>query len=40
MPNSKIKLITAWALIHKEDLMANWELAKDSEKLYDINPLN
>lgn len=40
MPNSKIKLITAWTLIHKEDLMANWELAKDSEKLYNINPLN
>ena len=40
MPNSKIKLITAWALIHREDLMANWELAKDNEKLYNINPLN
>lgn len=40
MPNSKIKLITAWTLIHIEDLMANWELAKESEKLYNINPLN
>ncbi len=40
MPNSKIKLISAWALIHKEDLMANWKLAKDNESLYNINPLN
>lgn len=40
MPNSKMKLISAWALIHKEDLMANWKLAKDSESLYNINPLN
>ena len=40
MPNSKTKLISAWTLIHKEDLMANWKLAKDSESLYNINPLN
>lgn len=40
MPNSKMKLISAWALIHKEDLMANWKLAKDNESLYNINPLN
>lgn len=40
MPNSKIKLISAWALIHKEDLMANWRLAKNSENLYNINPLS
>lgn len=40
MPNSKTKLISAWALIHKEDLIANWKLAKDNERLYDINPLN
>lgn len=40
MPKSKIKLISAWALIHKEDLIANWKLAEDNEKLYNINPLN
>ena len=40
MPKSKEKLITAWALIHKDELMANWQLAKNSETLYNINPLN
>ena len=39
LPKTKIKLITAWTLIHKDELLANWELAKNSEKLYDINPL-
>ena len=28
------------ALIHKDELMANWQLAKNSETLYNINPLN
>ena len=40
IPNSKIKLITAWTLIHKDELIANWQLAKNSENLYNINPLN
>ena len=40
LPKTEIKLITAWTLIHKDELLANWELAKNSEKLYDINPLN
>ena len=40
LPKTKIKLITAWTLIHKDELLATWELAKNSEKLYDINPLN
>ena len=34
IPTSKAKLITAWTLIHKDELMANWQLAKNSEKLY------
>ena len=37
LPKTKIKLITAWTLIHKDELLANWELAKNSEKLYDIS---
>ena len=40
MPNSKVKLIQAWTLIHKDELMANWQLAQNSETLYNINPLN
>lgn len=40
MPSSKKKLIIAWTLIHKEELIANWQLAKNSEILYNINPLS
>ena len=40
MPNSKKKLIAAWTFIHKDELKANWQLAKNSEILYNINPLN
>lgn len=40
IPKLKEKLITAWALIHKDELMANWQLAKSCENLYNINPLN
>ena len=40
MPNSKIKLIIAWTSLHKDELMANWELAQSGETIYNINPLN
>ena len=39
MPNSKKKLISAWAEIHKDELIANWELAMNEEPLYRIEPL-
>ena len=40
MPTSKTKLISAWSLIHKDELMANWQLSKNNESLYNISPLN
>ena len=40
MPKSKEKLITAWSLIHKDELIANWQLAESSETLYNIKPLD
>lgn len=40
MPSKQTKLIAAWSLIHKEELLANWELAKNSETLFNITPLN
>lgn len=33
------KLIAAWAVIHEEELNADWELAKDHEQLFRIDPL-
>ena len=40
MPSKQIKLITAWSMIHKDELLANWELAKNSETLFNITPLS
>lgn len=40
LPSSKAKLITAWTLLHKDELLANWYLAKNSETLYNISPLH
>ena len=39
MPKSQIKLIAAWAEIHHDELLANWELAINEEPLYKIEPL-
>ena len=39
MPNKQVKLIAAWAEIHRDELFANWELAINEMPLYKIDPL-
>lgn len=39
IPRGQCKLIEAWAEIHKEELLANWELARCQKKLKRIKPL-
>jgi shikimate kinase len=39
IPNSKMKLLQAWIELHKEELMADWELAVAGEQPYKIDPL-
>ncbi len=39
MLSSKEKLIQAWIEIHKEDLMADWQLAVTGNKVFNIDPL-
>ncbi len=39
MPANKERLILAWIEIHKEDLMANWQLAVNGRKIFKIEPL-
>ena len=36
---NKEKLIKAWIEIHKEDLMANWQLAVTGNAVFKIDPL-
>jgi hypothetical protein len=39
IPNSKMKLLQAWLELHKDELVANWELAATGQKPYKIKPL-
>ena len=39
MPKRQIKFIAAWAELHKDELLANWELAINEQPLYKIAPL-
>ena len=38
-PSRQLKMILAWAVIHQDELMQNWELAKDHAPLNPIAPL-
>ena len=40
MDKKQCKLIQAWILLHKEELLANWNLSKNSERPFRIRPLN
>ena len=39
LPSRQLKLVLAWCVIHQDELMQNWELAKDGKPLNKINPL-
>ena len=39
LPSNKEKLIQAWIEIHKESLMADWQLAAAGQKVFPIDPL-
>lgn len=39
LPPAKMKLVLAWIEIHKEDLLADWELASKGQGVFKIDPL-
>ena len=39
MPSKQLRLIQAWIELHKEELLADWELARNQEPLFRIDPL-
>jgi len=39
LPKKKMKLVQAWIVIHKDDLMADWRLAIEGQELFKIDPL-
>jgi hypothetical protein len=38
LPTRQTKLVLAWAEIHKEELLADWELASKGELPFPIEP--
>lgn len=39
LPRKQLKYVLAWCEIHNDELMQNWELARDGKPLNRINPL-
>ena len=39
LPSKQVKLVLAWAELHKEELIADWELASNGELPFKIDPL-
>lgn len=39
LPPAKLKLVSAWIEIHKDELMADWSLAVRGEPVFRIEPL-
>ena len=39
LPVPKIKLVQAWIEIHRDELMADWELAVNGQPPFQIDPL-
>ena len=40
LPRKQLRLVQAWAELHIDELMADWELAMNGESLYKITPLS
>ena len=38
-PNKQMKLLLAWMAIHEDELQANWELLKNGDGYFKIDPL-
>jgi hypothetical protein len=39
LPAKQLKLVSAWAALHHDELVADWELAQNGELPYAIEPL-
>ncbi len=39
IPEAKMKLIQAWIELHKDELVADWELVVSGQQPYKIDPL-
>ncbi len=39
LPSSELKMVLGWAVLHRDELLDNWRLAKEGKPLNSIKPL-
>ena len=39
MPSKQLKMLLGWAAFHQGELRENWELARNQQELFSIEPL-
>ena len=39
LPKKQTALVVAWTAIHRDELEADWQLARDKEEIFKIDPL-
>ena len=39
LPTKQVRLVVAWIELHREELMADWQLCQNGEKPFAIEPL-
>jgi hypothetical protein len=39
LPSGKTRLVQAWIEIHRDELLADWQLAVNGEEVFKIEPL-
>ncbi len=39
IPKAKARLVQAWVELHRDELMADWQLALEGQQLFKIEPL-
>ena len=38
-PKDKERLVSAWIVLHRDELLANWDMAQNGELPFNIDPL-
>jgi hypothetical protein len=39
IPGDQVKMVMAWIVMHRDELLADWDLAQNDENVYKIDPL-
>lgn len=39
LPSKQLKMVLGWAAFHQTELLENWELARNKQELFEIEPL-